>query len=332
MDYTTVSTNDDEGEEGYDDYPITSSIINLLTPNIKPIAIQWDIDPFDDKLIDGYTRNHIESQLDNPSAEGIIHIIPDRAKHIIAKYYTKKYSQSHLWTHYYHQQFAKLSRDNFGIFNIEKVGNSKKRKKERRSSRQSMVRSKSGRRSLRRYELHGRESNHNSNDCMSNIQCMVHILWVANIIGTPIFAVMAVYYGIEIHNVDIRDGSSCDIFAGFNQIGLGFILFGLITLMLYCLIGVCICSKIEFMPYNIRLILSSTVYMILMVIWLIFYGYMFYGYSLLKNDYSSCLLYAPDFREVFEILIPAFTIHTITIPFFFVLCIANIIKSFGDAS
>ena len=60
MAYSTVQTNDNDEsliDAFYDDYPLTTSVLTLFSPSsIKAVAIQWAIDPDDDKLIDGYTQ------------------------------------------------------------------------------------------------------------------------------------------------------------------------------------------------------------------------------------------------------------------------------------
>lgn len=193
-----------------------------------------------------------------------------------------------------------------------------------------MVRSKSGRRNLRRYEDYRK---HEKKDCMTTVNCMVHLLWVLNIVGAPIFAIMAVYFGILIHNMDIQEGTVCDdVFASFTEIGIGLVLYGIISVLLYCCVGIFICSSIKCMPYNMRLTLSSTIYMVLMVVWLVFYGFMFYASYMAKNEYRDCVSYAPDLVEILDITIPAFSFHTLTMPFFFMVCIMNTIKSVDDDS
>ena len=162
---------------------------------------------------------------------------------------------------------------------------------------------------------------------------MVYMLWLANIIGTPIFAIIAVYYGMSIHNIDFQENSICDqAFASFTEIGLGLVMYGIVTILLYCTVGICICSKIEWMPFTQRLVISSTVYILLMIGWLVFYGFMFYAYYMASNQHGNCYVYAPNLKEIFEITIPAFTVHTVTMPFFFIICVINVVKSVRDES
>eukprot|EP01084_Bolivina_argentea_P227764 384724_1 len=308
MSYIAVQTDEKvQDTPTLDDYAITSSVFHILSPNTKSIEmIEWNLDPLDDKLIDGYIQQYI--YINHQLYEDIY--ISDRIKCTIAKYYTKKYSKAHLVAHYYQQKLTAFSAEKFGIFE-----DTKKKKKKRTNKRE--------------YRMDKRHTT----DYKSAFGCLVYMLWIINIIGTPVFAVIAVYGGIEIHNYNRFDYNThnkneyCDVFSGWNSIGTLMIIFGILTLFIYSLLVVCICSHIGFLSYNVRLILSSVVYTISLMIWMIFYGYVFHANRLLSTTHSECFLYVPDFVEVFELLIIAFAMHTITMPFFCIVCVVNTVKA-----